>query len=128
MKKILKLLSIATLGLAIGWMTGCKASVAPPLPPGAANQLDAQINEVLQAGHAAAVKYESDVTAGFNPSAAFKATMTQLVNALNIADPLYQTYHATLATNPAATEPPALSAAVTSVSNSLTQITSEAGK
>lgn len=107
---------------------GCKTAATPPLAPGAYTPLDQQINAVLQAGHAAAVKYESDVTAGFNPSAAFKVTMQQLVNGLNIADPLYQQYHAVLATNPTALEPAQLSTAVTSVSNSLTAITNQAGK
>jgi hypothetical protein len=118
---------ILGLGMAVG-LSGCKTAAAPPLAPGAYSQLDMQINAVLQAGHAAAIKYETDVTAGFVPSAAFKTTMQQLVNSLNIADPLYQQYHAVLATNATALEPPALSAAVTGVSNSLTAITNQAGK
>ena len=118
------------LGLLLGLvysLAGCKV-VQAPLPTNAVNQVDAGINEVLQAGHAAALKYEQDVAGGFVPSAAFKATMQGLVTALNIADPLYQQYHAVLLTDPTAAEPASLSTAVTSVSTALSNITANAGK
>jgi len=114
--------------MAVGGIGGCAKHVQAPLPTNAINEVDAQLNAVLQAAHAAAVKYEADVQAGFVPSPAFKQTMKVLVDALNIADPLYQTYHSTLQTNPNAPEPAALQQAVAQVSSSLGQIATTANK
>ena len=105
---------------------GCK-TVTTPLPANAVNSLDAGINEVLQAGHAAAAKYQADVAAAtFTPTPAFKSRMTTLIKALNVADPAYQAYHAALVANPAAAEPAPLASAISTVSSSLSQITQPA--
>lgn len=102
--------------------SGCAHNVNTPLPQGAINQPDAETNAVLQAGHAAADRYETDVKNGFVPSASLKVAVANLVKALNIADPLYQAWHATLLTNAAAPQPAALPSAVSQVSASLTAV------
>jgi hypothetical protein len=111
------------LGLAL---TGCK-TVSAPLPTGAINTVDAQINAILQAGHAAVVQYDADVAAGFAPTAAYKAILSNLTNALNIADPMYQSYHATLMTAPSTAEPESLVTATAQVQNLLGQIPGTVG-
>jgi hypothetical protein len=103
-------------------MSGCKATVTP-LPAGAYSPVDAQINEDLQAAHAALVKYSADVQSGAHvPTAGEKVAVNKLIDAVNIADPAYQRYHAALAANPAAPEPAALIAALADVASNLTAI------
>ncbi|HVW78502.1 MAG TPA: hypothetical protein VHB45_12875 [Alloacidobacterium sp.] len=107
-------------------VAGCAHQVNAPLPKGAINSIDAQTNAVLQAGHAAAAQYEADVKAGFVPSGTLKAAVAQLVNALNVADPLYQTWHSVLQSDPGAAQPAQLASSVSQVSSSLATITSAA--
>lgn len=107
--------------LLVAFLCGCKP-VAAPLPAGAVNTVDAQINAILQAGHAAVVQYDADVKAGFAPTAAYQTIMTNLTNALNLADPLYQSYHGTLISAPATAEPDSLVTATAQVQNLLGQI------
>lgn len=119
----MKKFAIASI-LSFGMLTGCiHQPVSAPLPAGAINATDASLNEVLQAGHAAAVQYGTDVANGFVPSPALKTAMAALISALNIADPLYQSYHNLLQTQPGAGEPAALASAVVQVSQALATIT-----
>ena len=66
--------------LLVAFLCGCKP-VAAPLPAGAVKTVDAQINAILQAGHAAVVQYDADVKAGFAPTAAYQTIMTNLMEA-----------------------------------------------
>jgi hypothetical protein len=118
MKKLFSLLLVVPL------VVGCAVKANAPLPQNAVNATDAEINAILQAAHAAVVQYDNDVAAGFVPSAALKTAVSQLTNALNIAQPLEQTFHTTLQSNPGAAEPPALSTAVSQVSAAMTNLTS----
>jgi hypothetical protein len=103
-------------------MAACKP-VTAPLPSGAINNVDAQVNATLQAAHAAVVQYESDVTAGkHTPTAEEKSIVNKLVQALNVADPLFQQWHSALQVNPAAGQPQALADALTAVSQNLNSI------
>ncbi len=119
MKRIViaAVLALATLG-----MYGCKAANTP-LPANAVNAVDAGINENLQAAHAAVAKYQQDVAAGLHtPTPTEKLAVNALINTLNVADPMYQNYHATLKLNPAAGEPAELIAAVNAVTNNLSSL------
>lgn len=118
MKKLFSLLLVIPLAI------GCAVKANAPLPRNAVNATDAEINAILQAAHAAVVQYNTDVAAGFVPSATLKSAVSQLTNALDIAQPLEQTFDATLRTNPAAAEPAALSTAVSQVSAAMTNLTS----
>ena len=101
-------------------LTGCKPA---PLPQGAYTAPDAQINEDLQAAHAALVQYAADVKSGAHaPTAQEKAIVNKLIDAVNIADPAYQQYHAALAANPTAPEPAALIAALANVASNLSAL------
>jgi hypothetical protein len=122
MKKLAILFTIAT----VVCLAACQKQVTVPVPANALSSTDAYINDVLQSGHAAAVQYENDVKGGFVPAPAFKAAMKGLVDALNIADPLYQAYHETLKSNPTAAEPPALSSAMSNVSTALGNVSASA--
>ena len=107
-------ITIAGLALAVG-LVGCHMAQRP-LPVGAVNAVDAQINSDLQTARTAILKYQADVAAGLH-----KATPTEtmvvhnLAHAINVADPLYQSYHAALLANPGAGEPAELAAALTAV-------------
>ena len=101
-------------------MAGCKPA---PLPQGAYTAPDAQINEDLQAAHAALVQYAADVKSGAHvPTAQEKVVVNKLIDAVNIADPAYQSYHAALAANPTAPEPAALIAALANVASNLSAL------
>jgi hypothetical protein len=114
MKKHLMVAAVcAALGLGIGWLSGCKAVTAntPPqaLAAGASNQTDEQINAVLEGFHAAVAQAQADIASGkFTPTPAYKAALNTVIAALNQADPIYQSWHTALATNPSAAEPTAL--------------------
>jgi hypothetical protein len=115
------------LGVLIGLMliAGCNihSATPPPLPTNAVNQTDASINEVLQSAHAAYVQVYNDVQAGkWKPTAGQKTVLDNLATALNVADPLYQSYHAELLTNSATTEPAALTTALSNVSTALANL------
>jgi hypothetical protein len=108
-------------GLSLGMLAGCAKQA--PLPTGAYAPADASINEDLQAAHAALAKYSADVASGLHvPSAQEKVVINKLIDAVNIADPAYQSYHAALAANPTAPEPAALIAALASVTSNLSAL------
>jgi len=127
MKKIAVLLLGAIVSVGSITTVGCRKQLAP-LPTNAINSVDAQLNSILQAGHAAAVQYQGDVKAGFKPAPQFKAVMKTLIDALNIADPLYQSYHSALVANPSAPVPSDLSNAVAKVGSALGSLPSTVSK
>ena len=94
---VVKLLLLALL-LPLVMTTACKTNA--PLPPGALTAPDATIDATLAGASAAVTQYEKDVAAGFVPSAALKATMQTIQQALAVAVPAYQAWHAALATAP----------------------------
>ena len=101
-------------------MAGCKPA---PLPQGAYTAPDAQTNEDLQAAHAALLQYSADVKNGTHvPTAEERVVVNKLIDAVNIADPAYQQYHAALAANPSAPEPAALIAALANVASNLSAL------
>jgi hypothetical protein len=116
-------IAIAALAVALSFgMAGC-APKNQPLPTGAVNAVDAQLNANLQAAHAALVQYEADVTAGKHvPSADEKALVNKFIVSLNTADVLYQSYHAALVANPASGEPQQLIDALTAVTTNLSAL------
>lgn len=120
--KIRVVLLCAFLGFGLGWAMGCKPASAP-LPAGAINAVDAQTNADLQAAHAYVAQWEADVKAGkYTPSSQEKAIFNNLVTGLNTADPLYQSWHTALASQPNTGEPANLSAAVTAIEQNLAQL------
>ncbi len=114
--------AVFCIGIALALGQGCKTAIAP-LPANAINSVDAGINENLQAAHAFIVQYESDVASGKHaPTANEKAAVNKVIAALNVADPLYQSYHTALASNPNTGEPAELAAAITAVTDNLSAL------
>ena len=113
---------IALAFLAVMLMAGCVPK-NQPLPAGAINAADAQLNANLQAAHAALVQYEADVTVGkHTPSADEKSLVNKLIVSLNTAEILYEVYHEQLVVNPAAGEPQQLIDALAAVTTNLSAL------
>jgi hypothetical protein len=124
----MKRIAIAVLALAAIGMAGCK-QVAAPLPPNAINATDSGINHVLQAAHAGAAQFATDVQTGkFTPTPTEISAYDSVASALNVADPLYRQWHAALVANPGAGEPQQLIDAVTVVTANINQILTAIGK
>src|ERR1700751_1501904 len=80
-------------------LTGCMKQVSAPLPSMVVDSVDAMVNSILQPAHA----FAADLTAAVQSTdpqvhieltATQKALLIKLNQALNIADPLEQAYHA----------------------------------
>jgi hypothetical protein len=107
------------------FVAGCKNTNAPtpPLAPGAYNQVDQQLYGSLMAVQASLDNLKATVE---NPNteastaASIKPYLNQAILDYNIAEVAYQTYHAALATNPAAS-PSAVQTAITKVQTDLSQ-------
>jgi hypothetical protein len=79
--------------------------------------------------HAGAAQFDADVVAGkFTPTAAEKTAYNSVASALNVADPLYQQWHAALVTNPGAGEPQQLIDAAAIVTANINTILAAVGK
>ena len=114
-------ISLALASFALGLVFGCAKPA--PLPTGAINAVDAGLNANLQAAHAAVLQYEADVNAGkHKPTVTEAAIVNKLINALNTADPLYQSYHAALVADPTVGEPQQLIDALNAVATNLSAI------
>lgn len=101
---------------------GCK-TVSAPLPTNAVNGIDAGVNETLQAAHTGAAQFAANVQSGkFTATPAEKAAYNAVANALNVADPIYQQWHAALVANPAAMEPQQLISALAIVTSNISSI------
>lgn len=113
---------VAALALIIV-ISGCAHQPATvTLPPGAFTPADAQINSVLQAGHAAADQYIKDRSSGFTPSIPLALVMSKLIHSLNVADPIYQAYHETLKANLSAPEPQQLVTVIKDIQTAMNNI------
>jgi hypothetical protein len=80
-------------------LTGCAHQVNAPLPALAVDQIDATVNSILQPAHAfaadlSAAVLSTDPQVHIELSPAQKAILVKLNQALNVADPLEQAYHA----------------------------------
>jgi hypothetical protein len=109
---------------------GCSHKLAP-LPTGAINSVDAQINADLQAAQAGLKQYEADscnpapvtpCTPTHTPTTAEKAVVNDLINAYNAAFPIYQAWHAQLVSNPTTPEPQQLATLLGALAGDLTQV------
>jgi hypothetical protein len=123
----MKRLIALSLSIAFALIMGC--STAPkPLPSGAYAPADAAINETLAAAHGALLQYQQDaVNKVHTPTDQEKATVNKLIDAVNVADASYQSYHKALATNPAAPQPAELTAALAAVQTALPAVESLLG-
>jgi hypothetical protein len=95
------LVAVASLCL----MTGCK-TVQAPLPAMAVDQVDADANSILQPAHAFAARLtaavqSTDPQVRIELTASQKSILIALNQALNVADPLEQAYHAQPTSNAA---------------------------
>ncbi len=127
----MKRIAILT-ALAVGLMcfTGCNLKPAP-LPPNAVNATDSGVNHTLQMAHVATAQFYSDTTSTppkFVPTAVEKTAYNSIAKALNVADPLYQQWHAALVANPGAGEPQQLIDAAAIVTANITTILNAVGK
>lgn len=107
-------------------LCGCK-TVTAPLPAWAPNSQIAVAGESIAAANAAVVQYESDVKAGFVPAAALRTTMSDIQQALSIAQPAFNQWEQAARTDTAAPEPTALPTALTRISSDLAKLPTTAG-
>jgi hypothetical protein len=115
MKRLLKLTSIALLGLSMGWMAGCKtATTTAPTAPGYLNAADQQLGEIMAAAHAFYNTIQQESIAGqITLTSTEKTAFNAFAVAINSADSIYLAYHA----NPTAANLTLAQAAVTTVQN-----------
>lgn len=83
---------VLALGLAV-LIAGCAAR---PIHPGAANKLDSNAYDAVLLYHDAIESAKADVTAGSFPANA-KPVLNKLIDAYNVLDGAYLTYHAAAA-------------------------------
>jgi hypothetical protein len=115
----MKKLAVIILALPL-FLAGCKPA---PLPTGAINGVDAALNANLQAAHAAVLQYEADVKAGLHtPTVAERTAVNNIIGSLNIADPLYQAWHAQLQKDPTTPESAQLIGLAADISSELNAI------
>lgn len=80
-------------------MQGCAKQVNAPLPAMAVDQVDATVNSILQPAHAFAARLSAavlstDPQVHIELTPVQKSILVKLNQALNVADPLEQAYHA----------------------------------
>lgn len=123
-----RILLLTALGIGLCAAVGCHYT-SSPLPPHAINATDSGVNHVLQMAHSAAAQFDADVVAGkFTPTEAQKSAYNSIAQTLNVADPLYQQWHAALVANPGAGEPQQLIDATAIVTANITTILNAVGK
>ena len=123
----MKRLALLSIWLALPvLMAGCKQMNAP-LPAWAPNSQIAVTGEAIASANAAVMQYENDVLAGFVPSPTLKTVMSDIQQALVIAQPLFDGWEAAVKTNPAAPEPASLPSQLTRISTDLSKLPSSAG-
>jgi predicted small lipoprotein YifL len=123
-----RIIALTTLSVGLLCFTGCSLKPAS-LPPNAINATDSSVNHVLQMAHSGAAQFDSDVVSGkFTPSAAEKSAYNSVAEALNVADPLYQKWHAALVSDPGAGEPQQLIDAAAIVTANINTILAAIGK
>jgi len=125
MKRIIGLTALFTAALFLGACVGCKT--VAPLPVWAPNSSVAVAGEAIASANAAVVQYEKDVQAGFTPTVALNNVMSDIQQALTIAQPAFNAWEAAVRANPSATEPTALPSALTRISTDLAKLPSTAG-
>ena len=122
-----RILALTALGVGfIVLLAGCK-TVQAPLPAWAPNSQIAVTGEAIASANAAVMHYENDVLAGFVPSPTLKTVMSDIQQALVIAQPLFDGWEAAVKTNPAAPEPASLPSQLTRISTDLSKLPSSAG-
>ena len=122
-----RILALTALGVGfIILLAGCK-TVQAPLPAWAPNSQIAVTGEAIASANAAVMQYENDVLAGFVPSPTLKTVMSDIQQALVIAQPLFDGWEAAVKTNPAAPEPASLPSQLTRISTDLSKLPSLAG-
>lgn len=104
-RRLMKLAAVATLFLAIGWMTGCTPTTTTPaqLAPGYQNSADQQMGEILAGAHAFYVSIEQQSAGGsLTLTPTVKAAFNDFGVSLNAAQAIYLAYHNGGATQAAA--------------------------
>ena len=113
--------------LALLPLAGCK-TVTAPVPAWAPNSQVAVTGEAIASANAAVVQYETDKKApGFVLNATLDGVMSDIQQALVIAQPLFDGWETAVKTNPAAPEPAALPSQLTRISTDLSKLPSSAG-
>ena len=123
-----RIIALTALCIGLCAVVGCNLKPAP-LPPHAINATDSGVNHTLQMAHSGAAQFDADVVSGkFTPSAAEKTAYNSVAKALNVADPLYQQWHAALVADPGAGEPQQLIDAAAIVTANINTILAAVGK
>ena len=107
-------------------LAGCKTATAP-VPAWAPNSAVAVAGEAIASANAAVMQYEADVKNGFVPAAALRTVMSDIQQALAIAQPGFNAWEAAARTTPTAPEPTSLSTAIVRISTDLAKLPSTAG-
>ena len=117
------------LGLLLGLvysLAGCKV-VQAPLPPWAPTAPVAVAGESIAVANATVVQYESDVKAGFVPTPTLRTVMSDIQQALVVAQPIFDQWEVAARANPAAPEPTELPAQMARISADLKALPTTAG-
>jgi hypothetical protein len=101
-------------------LIGCKTVTT--LPAWAPTAPIATAGESIAAANAAVVQYEADVKAGYVPSPTLNAIMSDIQQALVIAQPAFDQWETAARANAAAAEPVALPTQLTRISTDLSQL------
>ena len=118
--------TILITALALVALAGCKQATAP-IPAWAPNSALAVAGETIASANAAVMQYEADVKSGFVPAAALRTVMSDIQQALAIAQPGFNAWEAAARTTPTAPEPTSLSTAIVRISTDLSKLPSTAG-
>ena len=107
-------------------LAGCK-TVTAPLPTWAPNSGVAAAGYVIASANASVVQYEKDVNGGFTPSSGLRTVMSDIQQALTIAQPAFDAWETAARNNPSAPEPTTLPSTLTRISTDLLKLPSTVG-
>jgi hypothetical protein len=106
-------------------MNGCKTVTS--LPPWAPTAPVAVAGESIAVANATVKQYEADVKAGFVPTPTLRAVMSDIQQALVVAQPIFDQWEIASRVNPAAPEPTELPAQMVRISADLNKLPTTAG-
>jgi hypothetical protein len=120
----MKKLALLAIWLALP-LTACK-TVTASLPNWAPTQPVAAAGYAIASANAAVTQYEADVKNGFVPSPTLRTVMSDLQQALAVAQPIFDQWELAARANASAAEPAVLPAQILRITNDLGQLTATA--
>jgi hypothetical protein len=116
----MKKLALLAIWLALP-LAGCKTVSTPP-PAWAPNSQVAVAGYAIASGNAAVVQFEADVKGGFVPAPALRTVMSDMQQALAIAQPIFVQWEQAARTNAATPEPAGLPASIQKITTDLAKL------